>query len=87
MSNQATTREITISLDTIANSMQMKKDEVRFFPHFPEIRQILSDYSFDCSTVEETVKRLQGVKEKCFGMEVYKRAIDNLCGNLLQRVM
>lgn len=83
MSIQQTTRQIPISLATIAWLMEMEKEEVQFFPHFSEIRQILSDYTLDCSTVEWTVKKLQSVKSKCIeGMEVYQKAIDSLCSKL-----
>lgn len=84
MIQKLTARKVSLPVQTIANLMQITKEEVLFFEHLAEIRQIISDYNFDRLSMEMVEEALLAVKQKC-NDQYYQKAVSNLSSSLTGR--
>ena len=57
--------KIPIGIEEIAKMMKLSPDEVRVWPHLPELRSYFKDYNFGVLKSEDLVKQLDGMIAKC----------------------
>ena len=84
MIQKLTARKVSLSVQTIANLMQISKEEILFFEHLAEIRQIISDYNFYRLSTDQIEEKLLAVKKQCKD-PFYKEALDSLSSALIGR--
>lgn len=71
--------KLPISLQGIADLMEMNREEIRAWPHVREVRELFKDYNFGALPKENLISKLYNVSLKCANEKIYhySTGIDN----------